>query len=153
MTVILPLWVHHSDGLRKLAGVGVAFKLAAALSGDQEEVLARYCDLLCLGTVADVMPLVGENRYFVAAGIQAIQHPRRVGLQALMQECGCTQKQITAGTVGYLLAPRINAAGRMGQVELAMELFLTEDAVRAEVLADALCQLNRRRQEVEAEIL
>ena len=142
---------YRHDG-PQLAGVGVAFKLAAALSGDQEEVLARYCDLLCLWTLADVMPLVGENRYFVAAGIQAIQHPRRVGLQALMQECGCTQKQITAGTVGYLLAPRINAAGRMGQVELAMELFLTEDAARAEVLADALCQLNRRRQEVEAEI-
>ena len=142
---------YRHDG-PQLAGVGVAFKLAAALAEDQQAVLERYCDLLCLGTVADVMPLVGENRYFVAVGIQALQRPQRLGLRALMQECGCMQKQITAGTVGYLLAPRINAAGRMGQVELAMELFLTDSEARAEELADALCQLNRRRQEVEAEI-
>jgi single-stranded-DNA-specific exonuclease len=142
---------YHHDG-PQLAGVGVAFKLAAALDGDQERVLARYCDLLCLGTVADVMPLVGENRYFTALGITAMQSPIRIGLRALMQECGCSKKQITAGTVGYLLAPRINAAGRMGRVELAVELFLTDDPVRAAALAAELCQLNRQRQEVEAEI-
>lgn len=83
----------------------MAFKLAAALSGDQEEVLARYCDLLCLGTVADVMPLVGENRYFVAAGIQAIQHPAPGGTAGAYAGVRLHSKnQITAGTVGYLLA-------------------------------------------------
>ncbi len=136
----------------QLAGVGVAFKLAAALFGDQEAVLHRYCDLLCLGTVADVMPLTGENRRFVSDGIAAMRPPTRLGLCALIQECGCAQKQITASTVGYLLAPRINAAGRMGRVELAVELFMTDNPDRAAELAAALCQLNRQRQEVEAAI-
>ena len=146
---------HRRDELypcRNLAGVGVAFKLAAAISGNQREMLARYCDLLCLGTVADVMPLLGENRCFVAAGLQALSHPQRPGIRALLQACSCGGRPITSGTIGYTLAPRINAAGRMGQVELATELFLTGDEARAQVLADALCKLNRQRQQVEQQI-
>ena len=135
-----------------LAGVGVAFKLAAAISGDQESLLARYCDLLCLGTVADVMPLVGENRTMVARGLAALSNPRRVGIAALMAECGVAGQPVTAGTIGYTLAPRINAAGRMGEVHIATELFLTESSDRAIELAQHLCRLNRRRQEVESGI-
>ena len=138
---------HHD-----LAGVGVAFKLASAIVGSQEVILERFSDLLCLGTVADVMPLVGENRTFVVRGLQALTENPRPGIVALMNECGCDSRQITASTIGYTLAPRINAAGRMGQVELATELFLTNDPVRAQSLARSLCQLNRQRQEVEAEI-
>ena len=138
----------HTD----LAGVGVAFKLAAAIAGSQEAVLDRYCDLLCLGTVADVMPLTGENRTFVARGLQLLEQRPRPGIAALMAECGCEQKALTANTIGYTLAPRINAAGRMGQVDLAIELFLTTDFHRAKQLARELCLLNRQRQEVEAEI-
>ncbi|MBP3634812.1 MAG: single-stranded-DNA-specific exonuclease RecJ [Oscillospiraceae bacterium] len=137
---------------RNLAGVGVAFKLAAAIVGSQEIILDRFCDLLCLGTVADVMPLVGENRVFVAKGLQVLTHEPRPGIVALMAECGSEGTEVTATTIGYTLAPRINAAGRMGQVELATELFLTNSPARAAELAKALCQLNRRRQEVEAEI-
>ncbi len=135
-----------------LAGVGVAFKLVAAISGDQAAMLERYCDLVCMGTVADVMPLVGENRTFVRAGLAALQSPARPGIRALMHECGCEGKTITAGTIGYMLAPRINAAGRLGQVELAFELFLTEDVQRAKQLAAQLCDLNRQRQQIEAGI-
>ena len=135
-----------------LSGVGVAFKLAAALEGSQQAILPRYCDLVCLGTIADVMPLQGENRTFVAAGLRALAHPGRVGLAALIRECGCDRQPITASTVGYVLAPRINAAGRMGHVELALELFLTRDPRKAAELAAELCQLNRQRQDVETEI-
>ena len=135
-----------------LAGVGVAFKLAAAISGDQTSLLDRFADLLCLGTVADVMPLTGENRAMVARGLKALAKPKRVGIAALMAECGAGRQPVTAGTIGYTLAPRINAAGRMGQVNVATELFLTHDAMRAAELAQQLCRLNRHRQEVESEI-
>lgn len=132
-----------------LCGVGIAFKLASAISGNQAEMLEKYCDLLCLGTIADVMPLQGENRTFVVHGLKALQKPLRPGIAALIRECGCDRQEITSNTVGYILAPRINAAGRMGQVETAVELFLTEDAGKAAQAAAALCQLNRDRQSVE----
>ena len=137
---------------RALAGVGVAFKLAAAVCGDQESVLSRYCDLVCLGTVADVMPLLGENRTFVARGLERLNAAPCPGLTALMRQCGSCRQPITASTIGYVLAPRINAAGRMGQVSLAVDLLTTRDPAEADRLADALCQLNRQRQAVEAEI-
>ena len=146
---------HRKDQpqpVTEMAGVGVAFKLAAAIAGSQEQLLDEYCDLLCLGTVADVMPLVGENRTMVARGLKALENPRRVGLAALMAECSIQKGPITAGTVGYTLAPRINAAGRMGEVDIAVELFLTKDAMRAVELAAQLCRLNRRRQEIESSI-
>ena len=138
----------HTD----LSGVGVAFKLASALCGDQEAVLERYGDLLCLGTIADVMRLQGENRTFVARGLEQLSHPKRVGIAALLHECGCDLRDVTASTVGYVLAPRINAAGRMGRVEIATELFLTENPANAARKAGALCRLNRQRQAIEAEI-
>ena len=137
---------------RNLAGVGVAFKLASAICGSQETVLEKYSDLLCLGTVADVMSLTGENRAFVVRGLQALSENPRPGIVALMAECGCDSRQVTASTIGYTLAPRINAAGRMGQVEYAIELFLTRDPGKARDLARSLCTLNRQRQDVEAEI-
>ena len=137
---------------RNLSGVGVAFKLAAALSGSQEEVLADYADMVCLGTVADVMPLQGENRVFVSRGLEALKHTTRPGIAALMQEAGCAPENISASSIGFMLAPRINAAGRMGQIDLAVDLFLTEDPKQGAQLARALCDLNRQRQTVESEI-
>ena len=138
----------HTD----LSGVGVAFKLAAALSGDQDRVLEDYADLVCLGTIADVMNLQGENRTFVAKGLQQLSRPKRVGIAALLHECGCDLKDVTASTVGYVLAPRINAAGRMGRVEIATELFLTDNPANAARKAGALCRLNRQRQAIESDI-
>ena len=146
---------HRPDGgypHKTLSGVGVAFKLASALSGDQEDVLNRYGDMVCLGTVADVMPLQGENRAFVARGLAMLRKTARPGLAALMHQCGCEPEGISASAVGYMLAPRINAAGRMGQIDLAVELFLTDDPARGEAAAKALCELNKERQTVESEI-
>ena len=138
----------HKD----LSGVGVAFKLAGALCGSQEEVLEAYADMVCLGTVADVMLLQGENRVFVSRGLEALKKTQRPGILALMEESGCDKENLTATSVGYTLAPRINAAGRMGQIDLAVELFLTDDPQRGQALAKALCDLNKQRQNVESEI-
>ncbi len=157
---VLPLAIavvdpHRPDGgypHKNLSGVGVAFKLAAALCGSQEQVLSQYADMVCLGTVADVMLLQGENRVFVNRGLELLKHTRRPGLAALMGECGCAPETVTASSIGFMLAPRINAAGRMGKIELAIELFLTDDSRRAAELAQALCDLNRQRQAVESDI-
>ena len=146
---------HRPDGgypHKNLSGVGVAFKLAAALCGSQEEVLSEYADMVCLGTVADVMPLQGENRVFVTRGLTSLQNTNRPGIAALIAETGCAPESVSASTIGFMLAPRINAAGRMGQIDLAVELFLTQDPIRAVAVARALCELNRQRQAVESEI-
>ncbi len=146
---------HRPDGgypHMELSGVGVAFKLAAALCGDQQQVLEQYADMVCLGTVADVMPLHGENRVFVSRGLESLRNTKRPGIEALMHQTGCEMRTMNASTVGYVLAPRINAAGRMGKIELAVELFLTQDPQRAEEMAKALCDLNRDRQGVESDI-
>ena len=146
---------HRPDGgypHKNLSGVGVAFKLAAALSGDQLGVLRNYADMVCLGTVADVMPLVGENRVFVARGLELLRHTHRPGIAALMKESGCESDNVNATSIGFMLAPRINAAGRMGQIELAVDLFLTDDEDKATYLAQSLCELNRQRQQVESDI-
>ena len=146
---------HRCDGgypHKNLSGVGVAFKLASALCGSQETVLEEYADMVCLGTVADVMPLQGENRVFVARGLESLAHTKRPGIAALMAECGCAPETVSASSIGFMLAPRINAAGRMGQIDLAVELFLTDDPDKAAEDARGLCELNRQRQAVESEI-
>ena len=146
---------HRPDGgypHKNLSGVGVAFKLASALCGSQEGVLEEYADMVCLGTVADVMPLQGENRVFVARGLESLAHTKRPGIAALMAECGCAPEAVSASSIGFMLAPRINAAGRMGQIDLAVELFLTDDPDKAAEAARGLCELNRQRQAVESEI-
>lgn len=146
---------HRCDGgypHKNLSGVGVAFKLASALCGSQETVLEEYADMVCLGTVADVMPLQGENRVFVARGLESLAHTKRPGIAALMAECGCAPEAVSASSIGFMLAPRINAAGRMGQINLAVELFLTDDPDKAAEAARGLCELNRQRQAVESEI-
>ena len=137
-----------------LAGVGVALKLAMAAAGPDRAglVFREYADLAAVGTVADVMPMTGENRTIVQTGLAALAHPRRVGLAQLMEEAGLGDKPVTSVSIGYTLAPRINAAGRMGQADLAAELLLTRDPGRAAALAQELCALNRERQTIECEI-
>lgn len=136
-----------------LAGVGVAFKLICALEGNTEAVLERYADLVALGTVADVMPITGENRIIVAAGLKKMAATGNVGLEMLLREAGMKHKRLTSSTISFVLAPRINAAGRMGRAELAAELFLTHDPVRAQSLAAQLCEQNKLRQNEENQIL
>ncbi len=152
VAVVDPHRPDHTYPHQLLSGVGVAFKLASALCGSQEEVLEHYGDMVCLGTVADVMPLQGENRLFVQQGLAQMRERPRPGIAALIQESGLSPEQLNATAIGFTLAPRINAAGRMGNIDLAVELFLTKDPERAAYLARALCNLNRRRQNVETEI-
>ena len=148
---------HRGDdkyGFKSLAGVGVALKTCMALAGPERtgELLERYADLAALGTVADVMALVDENRTIVRRGLAALPHTGRPGLKALLRESGAEGKVISSVLLGYTLAPRLNAAGRMGCSQVALELLLTQDPVRAEELALELCALNRQRQELEARI-
>ena len=136
-----------------LAGVGVAFKLVCALMGDAEEALRQYGDLLAVGTVADVMPVVGENRYLILQGLEKLNSDRcRLGLSALLKSAGAAEKKITATSIGYSIAPRINAAGRLGDTRPALELLSTSSPAEAEKLANELYNKNTERQKLEQEI-
>ena len=138
---------------KHLAGVGVALKLVLALGGQREEALfARYCTLAAIGTVADVMQMTDENRTIVHRGLEAIGSSDFLGLQALLRETGLAEREISSVQIGFVLAPRINAAGRMGEAELAADLLLTGDPELAERMARELCGLNRERQAVEQDI-
>ena len=136
-----------------LAGVGVALKLVMALGGEHaDELFARYCTLAAIGTVADVMRMEGENRTIVSRGLEALPDTDFPGVHALCREVGLSGKPVSSTQIGFILAPRINAAGRMGQVNLAVDLLECRDPARAEELAKALCALNRERQSVEQTI-
>lgn len=137
---------------KDLAGVGVALKLVCAVEGKSEEIVERYADLAAIGTVADVVPLTGENRYIVRRGLERLGNPTRPGLAALLRESGASGKKISSSTIGFLLAPRLNAAGRLGEVSVAGRLLMTHNLKEANELAGELCELNRRRQHLETEI-
>ena len=147
-----------------LCGVGVAFKLAWAIcqrlgdgkkaSPQMREYLKSAVGLTAIGTVADVVPLVGENRVLVRYGLHSIRENPPIGLQALMKVAGLNERpSLSAEDVAYGLAPRINAAGRLGQARLAVELLTTRDTERAAVLAGYVDQLNSNRKTVERRIL
>ena len=137
-----------------LAGCGVALKLVLALGGEsrEEALFSRYCTLAAIGTIADVMPMSGENRIIVSRGLECITQSDFIGLHALLQEAGLMDKAITSVQVGFVLAPRINAAGRMGAADKAADLLLCQDPAEAARLARELCALNRERQAVEQTI-
>lgn len=148
---------HRSDcpyPFKHLAGCGVALKLALALGGsDREEALfSRYCTLAAIGTVADVMQMSGENRTIVSRGLASIDRSDFIGLHALLAEAGLDKKEITSVQIGFVLSPRINAAGRMGAADMAADLLLCDDPAKAADMARALCDLNRERQNVEQAI-
>lgn len=148
---------HRSDcpyPFKHLAGVGVALKLVLALGGESREdaLFARYSTLAAIGTIADVMRMEGENRTIVYCGLAALPHTDFVGIHALLKESGLLGKPITSIQIGFVLSPRINAAGRMGAADLAADLLETNDPARAEELAKQLCDLNRERQAVEQAI-
>src|SRR5213083_727641 len=137
----------------ELCGTGVAYKLGQALLGADSDVLRRHLDLVGLATIADVVPLLGENRSLVIAGLRSLARTQKPGLQALMKVAHVDPATVDTGQVGFRLAPRINAAGRLGHPRAALELLLTEDAAEARQLADRLEELNRDRQAVEDKIL
>ena len=139
---------------KHLAGCGVALKLVLALGGEsrEEALLSRYCTLAAIGTVADVMQMSGENRTIVSRGLASIGRSDFIGLHALLREAGLSDKAVTSVQIGFVLAPRINAAGRMGAADMAADLLLSTDPHQAERLARELCALNRERQSVEQAI-
>ena len=137
----------------ELCGTGVVYKLGEALLGAEHPALRKSLDLVALATIADVVPLVDENRGLAAAGLRALACTRRPGLQALMRGARVDPAAVDSGSVGFRLAPRINAAGRLGRPDVALELILTEDADEAQRLAQTLEELNRDRQAVEDRIL
>ncbi len=137
---------------KDLAAVGVAFKLALALArslGKNENFIWAMMDLVALATVADVAPLRGENRVFVRYGLKMLAETRNVGMRALIRAAGLDGKQLTAGRIGFILAPRLNAAGRLGHAIRGVELLLTEDEHEANVIARELEELNYKRQEID----
>lgn len=154
VAVVDPKRRDDTSPFKELCGAGVAFKLCAALEGCDPNDLLEFCgDLAAIGTVADVMPLVNENRTLVKAGLRALRNTERPGLLALMEAAGLDGKPVTAENVSFALAPRLNAAGRMNSAALALQLLLAEDPDRAEQLADDLCRCNAARQEAEQEIM
>ena len=154
VAVVDPRRADDHSPFKGLCGAGVAFKLCAALDGCPPEEMLDYCgDLAAVGTVADVMPLTGENRTLVKAGLKSLQQTDRPGISALLEEVGLEGKPITAENVSYAIAPRINAAGRMDNAVTALQLVLCEDEKRAEELAHKLNEINVARQETEQEIV
>ncbi|MFZ3172275.1 MAG: single-stranded-DNA-specific exonuclease RecJ [Carboxydocellales bacterium] len=142
-----------------LAGVGVAFKLAQGLllhfqpELKLEEAGKDLLDIVALGTIADIVPLRGENRIIVKNGLQILADSQRIGIQALKESCGLAGKPITAGQVGYTLAPRLNATGRLGDAKKGVRLLLSNCEEEAKGIAKELDQENRERQQIEAVML
>ena len=138
-------------GGEPLASVGVAFKLAHALLKQDRKLdidLREHLDLVALGTVADVVPLTGENRTLVRAGLERLPATDKTGLRALMEVSGVPER-VAPYHIGFRLGPRLNAAGRLGDAMAALELLLTEDAEKAQKLANMLDEHNAERQQIE----
>ncbi|WP_374720248.1 single-stranded-DNA-specific exonuclease RecJ [Parageobacillus toebii] len=134
---------------RELAGVGVAFKVAHALLGD---VPRHFLDVVAIGTIADLVSLTGENRLLVAQGLEQLRNTKRIGLRALCKQCGIEAKEINEQTVGFVIAPRMNAVGRLGEAAPAVRLLMTEEEEEAQRLAKEMDDLNRERQQLVAKI-
>lgn len=135
---------------KSLAGVGVVFKLIQALDERKSlpDLMDKYADLMCLGTVADISPLVDENRVIVTEGLKRFKTTKNTGLKALI-DVSNNGKAITTSTIGYIIAPRINASGRLGCAGRSVDLFLTDDEAKAKELAESLCEENTLRQHTE----
>lgn len=158
LAVIDPYREDDEYPFKLLAGVGVAFKLCQALEYNRSqsyisEHLLNLLDLVALGTVADIVPLTGENRIIVKKGLQLMEETGNTGLQKLIQVTGLKGRKLNTGNLAFILAPHLNAAGRMDSAEKCVELLITEDEVLAEVIALELRVANRERQELEEKIL
>lgn len=156
--IINPKVENSGYPFRDLAGVGVAFKLAQALLETLSEgergayAQLEILDLVALGTIADLVPLVGENRVIVSFGLKQMEKTNHLGLRTLLEECGLGNKPLKAGQIAFMVAPRINAAGRMDSARAGLELLLTGKEERAKELARGLSHENALRQETEKEI-
>ena len=144
-----------TSSYKHFSGVGIAFKLLMALedgAGDVEDLLEAYSDLAAIGTIGDIVPLTGENRTLIRAGLERLSQSDRPGVQALLENAGIAGKALTSTNVAFTLVPRINATGRMGAPERAVRLLISGYEEEAEVLSEEICADNEERRRVEAEI-
>jgi single-stranded-DNA-specific exonuclease len=154
--VVNPQHPDCASGLGQLCGAGVAFKLAQALAGAldlPDNLPYHFLDLVALATVADVVPLTGENRTLVRYGLKMLAASRWRGVRALVNTAGLAGRELRAGQVGYILAPRLNAAGRIAEAMDGVRLLLTDDDTEARDLARRLEHINERRQAVDERTL
>ncbi len=153
--IIDPLRPGCEYPFKSLAGVGVAFKLAEALLREHggAERASEYLDAVALGTIADVVPLVGENRVLARLGLERLNRGSRIGLNSLVRVAKLSGKNISSGQVAFVLAPRINAAGRMGNAEQGLRLLLARDAAEADAIAASLEEDNQRRRGFDEKVL
>ena len=138
---------------RELAGVGVVFKLIQALGmklGLKEESYLKYLDIVCIGTISDIVPLINENRVIAKLGLMLVKQTKNIGLKSIINSSGYTK--IDSNTISFGVAPRINACGRMGKAEEALELFLSSNVNEVNEMTRRLNEHNRQRQETEKEI-
>lgn len=153
LAVLNPKQADCPYPFKDLAGAGVAYTLCRALWQYRcHESLSGYTELCALGTIADLVPLRGENRILVRDGLQRMKERRNIGLSALLDSSGLTQAAITAGRIAFTAAPRLNAAGRISHARRGVQLLLGEDPVQARELADELTELNAQRQSIEKDI-
>lgn len=147
---------HRKDcpsEFKDFSGVGVAFKLVSALEGgDEDSMLDEFGDLVAIGTVADVVNLKGENRSLVRYGLNTINTSPRIGLKVLLEKSAGQGKKIGASSAAFTICPRINATGRMGSAEKALDLLLCDDEITAERLVEEINSMNQARQKTETEI-
>lgn len=148
--IINPKVKNSTYKFRELAGVGVAYKLCQALAQSR---LIEELDLVTLGTIADVVPLTGENRIFVKEGLKVLSQTKRPGLKAMIENAGIKNKKFTPTFVSFILGPRLNASGRMDSADTSLKLLMTGDENQAKELAGILDQHNRSRQRIEGKIL
>ncbi|MCD8327590.1 MAG: single-stranded-DNA-specific exonuclease RecJ [Ruminococcus sp.] len=146
---------HRSDcpsRFKELSGAGVALKLIAAMEGDYSAVLEQFCEIASIGTIADVVSLTGENRIIVRKGLEYLKNTENYGLSCLMEKSALKPDKITSTAVAFTIAPRINAAGRFGSAETALQALICEDE-SAEQFSNELVLLNSKRKEAEEKIL
>ena len=138
---------------KSLAGVGVVFKLTQAIGKKlnlPEKEYLKYLDIVCIGTISDIVPLIDENRVIAKLGLKLVEVTKNIGLKSLLDASG--YKEINSNTISFGIAPRINACGRMGYEEEALKLFLTEDETEAKIITDRLNKYNKDRQDIEKSI-
>lgn len=154
LAILNPVLPDSGYPYKRLAGIGVVFKLIQALFGEEKKssLLSHYLKMVSIGTIADVAELRGENRLFVKFGLQDLKNASDMGLISLLEVCRLAGKEISVGDVGFRIGPRINAAGRMGKADLAVELFFSESSQRVEELVNWLDSLNSKRQKIEEKI-
>lgn len=153
--VVDPYRIDCKSPFKNFSGVGVAFKLIMALEGedcDINSLLDNYADLVAIGTIGDIVPLTGENRSLVKAGLKLMPYADRVGLQALIEQAGMEGRRLTAGNVAFTIVPRINATGRIGSPDRAVRLLISEFPDEAGELSSDICDDNDYRRQIESEI-